>query len=145
MVIYLNKLTKVFAEIKCKRDDTIISVNNLRRTLYAASKQLPTDNPSIVFVRIPTSWIQYENLANEINKIIHNFFLNVPNINGVIFIWEEWIDLQKDFRASTLKYKLELNQLPTDPINNLNNLLLPMKIPSDIKDTFMELSFRKFI
>jgi hypothetical protein len=142
--IYFKKATKIFAEIKCKRDDTVVNVNNLRRTLYAAEKQLPTNNPSVVFVRIPTNWIRYENLAPEVNKVIHNYFRNIFHVNCVVFVWEEWIELQGNRRVSTLKSKLVLHPSPQYPLANLNELILSTQINSSSKGTFVELSFGKF-
>ena len=143
--IYFKKATKIFAEIKCKRDDTVVNVNNLRRTLYAAEKQLPTNNPSVVFVRIPKNWIQYEKLAPEVSRAIRNFFHNISHVNGVVFIWEEWIELQGDLRASTLKFRIDLHPSPQNPLDNLNELLLPKQITLSAKGALMELSFGKFI
>jgi hypothetical protein len=142
--IYFRKRANIFAEIKCKRDETAVNVNNLRRTLYEAEKQLPTAKPGVVFVRIPTDWLQYENLAPEVDRVIRNFFRNISHVNAVVFVWEEWIELQENLRASIIKFKLNLHPSPQYSFDNLNELLLPTQIPSRTKGGFMELSFGKF-
>jgi hypothetical protein len=145
MEIYFKKATKISAEVKCKRDDTAVNVNNLRRTLYAAEKQLPTDNPSVVFVRITPNWIQYKNLAPELSRTLNNFFRNVSHVNSIILVWEEWSKLQGNRALSTVKFRFESHPSPQYPIENLNDLLLPGKIPSSTNGTFVELAFGKFI
>lgn len=142
--IKFKKTTSIFAEIKCKRDETAVNVNNLRRTLYIAEKQLPTNNPNVVLVRIPTSWREYEKLAPEVNRTTRNFFRNVSHINAIVFIWEEWFELEGNGRMSALKFKIDLHPSPQHPFDNLTELLIPAQIPSSIKSTFLELSFGKF-
>jgi hypothetical protein len=142
--IYFRKRANIFAEIKCKRDETAVNVNNLRRTLYQAEKQLPTAKPGVVFVRIPTDWLQSENLAREVDRVIRNFFRNVSHVNAVVVVWEEWIELQDNRRGSTLKFRLHLHPSPQHSCDNLNELLLPTEIPLRTKGSFMTLSFGEF-
>lgn len=66
-------------------------------------------------------------------------------MNGVVFIWEEWIELQGDLRASTLKFRIDLHPTPQNPLDNLNELLLPKQITLSAKGALTELSFGKFI
>jgi hypothetical protein len=142
--ICFHKESNINAEVKCKRDDTAVDVNNLRRSLYRAEKQLPTTCPGVVFARIPTDWLSYQQLEPEVATTLRNFFRNVSHVNAVVFIWEEWFELQNGLRASTLKYKLTLHPSPEHPIENLDGLLLDRQIPPAAKGTFLQLSFGKF-
>lgn len=145
--IKFKKTTDVFAEIKCKRDETIVDVNNLRRTLYAAEKQLPTSNPSVVLVRIPTDWIQYEKLMPEINKVINDYFQKVSHVNAVVFFWEDWFELQGGLKISTILIRPYLHPSPQNPLDELSDLFLPpfpVQIPLNSKGSLLEFSFGKF-
>ena len=142
--IDFRKSSNIFAEIKCKRDETTVNINNLRRTLYKAEKQLPTTNAGILFVRIPTNWIKYKNLAPDVDKVLRNFFNKISHVNAVVFVWEEWISLKNNLKASTLKYRLNPNPLPKYPLDKLNELLSARQLPSETKGALMELSFGEF-
>lgn len=137
----------IFAEIKCKRDETLVDVNNLRRTLYDAEKQLPSNNSSIVFVRIPTDWLKYEKLAPEVSKVISDYFQKVYHVNAVVFFWEDWFDFQGGLKISTIQVKVNLHHSPQYPVDNLNDLflpLLPTQITSNPKGSLLEFSFGMF-
>lgn len=142
--IKFKKITTILGEIKCKRDETVVDVNNLRRTLYDAEKQLPTDNPSIVFVRIPEVWLKYGNLAPEVGRVIQNFFQKIFHINAVVFIWEDCITLPGNRKASRIKFRIESHPSPKNTLDNLNDLLLPIQILPSVTGSFLELSFGKF-
>lgn len=145
--IKLKKTTDVFAEIKCKRDETLVNINNLRRTLYDAEKQLPTSNPSVVLVRIPTDWLKYEKLAQEVSKVIDDYFQKVSHVNAVVFFWEDWFELQGGLKISTIQVRINLHPSPQNPVDNLNDLflpLLPAQSSSNPKGSLLEFSFGKF-
>jgi len=137
----------IFAEIECKREKTLVKTNSLRRTLYKAEKQLPTNNPSVVFVRIPTDWVEYENLAQEVDRVLRNFFRNVVHINAVVLIWEEWIRLPGNLKASVLKYRPYLHPTPQHDLGDFdidNELMTPQNFQILPTSSFIKLSFGTF-
>lgn len=142
--INFKKTTNTFAEIKCKRDETPVSVTGLVDVLYKAEKQLPDTNSTIIFVRIPTDWLKNDNLIQEIGKIMQNFFQDVRHINAVVFIWEDWLDLPDSRKVSTIQFKLNLHPSPQYPLEDLNDLFLPAQILPPTRGSYLELSFGRF-
>lgn len=142
--IILDHERKIYAEIKCKRDETPVNVNNLRRTLYAAGKQLPLNGPSVIFYRIPENWSNYSNLAKEMNKVVRNFFHNIAHVNAVVLVWEEWIAAFDSSKVSTIKYKTYQHPSPEFSFGRIKELLTPVNVPPNTKSGFMDLSFGKF-
>lgn len=142
--IIVGKESRIYAEIKCRRDETPVNVNNLRRTLYSAEKQLPLDAPCLIFCRIPEDWSKFSNLANEMNKVIRNYFHNIDHVNAVVLVWEEWISAFNDSKVSTIKYKIYQHPSPKISFGRIDKLMTPVNIPPNTKGSFMDLSFGKF-
>ena len=90
------------------------------------------------------NWIEYEKLAPEVDRVLTKFFGNISHVNAVAFVWEDWIELQENLKASTIKFRLNLHPSPEHPFDDLSELLQPSQIPSEIKGGFMELSFGTF-
>lgn len=50
--------TMVHCEMKCKIETTKFSTNTIRNAFKIACKQLPKDKINIVFLKVPTDWLQ---------------------------------------------------------------------------------------
>ena len=58
IVFELPTRTEAFAEIKCKEEETPYSDATLRRALAKARQQIGKDNAGVVFVKVPTAWVE---------------------------------------------------------------------------------------
>ncbi len=140
--INLREGNVLCAEVKCKREDTAISTNNLRRTLYRAEKQLPKTASNVIFVRLPTTWVQDPQYTVEIDQVLIKFFDNVRHINAVVIIWEECIQLDKSpSKARILKYQPKLHPSPLISCHGLDKLFTRLELVPPIEGNYLPLSF----
>ncbi len=144
-VIFKN--INLSVEIKCKREETPVNVNSLRRTLYHAAKQLPIKKPCVVFVRIPEHWTKHEDITPKLNKMLRIFFRNKDNthIKAIVFVWEEYIELRDKRMVYILKNKPNLH--PTSGNLYLLNELITtqnLTVPFTTTGSAMKLSFGIF-
>ncbi len=81
---------QINCEVKHKIESTAFSENTLKNTVSGANKQLPKDNHSIIFVKIPFEWVTIPNVENEILRVFNPFFLrNRTNNLAIVIRWEE--------------------------------------------------------
>jgi len=86
----LNCELKVTTEEKDLQKSTIVN------KLNAARKQLPREQPGIIFVKIPESWLKQTSAQQLLNESIDQFFRNTNRVVAVVLRWEELIvDLGK--------------------------------------------------
>jgi hypothetical protein len=131
-------------EVKCKREDMSMDANSLRRTLYIAEKQLPTNAPGVIFARLPTARGRDASFSSQVTKVFRNFFQNVHHISAVVLVWEEWIKLSGDHNSRLLRYRSNLHPSPKYPVDGLDEILLPADSIPDDRGLFLSLSFGVF-
>jgi hypothetical protein len=81
---------KVNCEMKSKCEGTEPDQNSLRNRLKQASKQLPKNEPNIVFVRLPETWMNSHEAREEVKQGITGYFRDSTRATSVIVHWEEW-------------------------------------------------------
>jgi hypothetical protein len=79
----------VCADAKCKVEATEYSENSVRNSLNDARKQFPNDRPSIVFVKIPSSWFDQPNIKYELTRIANEFLRGTGRVVSVKYYVEE--------------------------------------------------------
>ncbi len=134
----------IFAEIKCKREESPASANSLRNTLRKARSQLPEKSPSILFIRLPTNWTKDVEFVSRTDEVIADFFRNVSRVNAVIFVWEEWVTLEDNRRLWVLKFRPSFNLSPKYSIKGLDRLIKDFGDMPTTENSFMSLSFGEF-
>jgi hypothetical protein len=70
-------------EVKNKASSTIIGKSTIESSLKAARKQLPTDRPNVIFLRVPSSWL-VDATGTVIPKAIIEFFVKTQGVYAVI-------------------------------------------------------------
>lgn len=81
-IIYPDGLT-VCADAKCKVEAKPLSRNSVRRSLRKAREQLPSDRPSIAFVKVPQHWIDDPANAIELENIASEYLRNTGRLVSI--------------------------------------------------------------
>jgi hypothetical protein len=73
------------ADAKCKFESTAIDVRSVENSLRKARRQLPPDQPGIIFVKTPQSWIADVQTANALVNVGSEFLRRTSRIVSVKF------------------------------------------------------------
>jgi hypothetical protein len=77
-------------EVKHKIESTNLSENTINKAIRESANQLPNDNPSIIFIKIPEDWTKNELLSVILNKTFDSFFRRKSLTTlGIMVRWEE--------------------------------------------------------
>lgn len=63
----------VCADAKCKLESTEIDPVSVRNTLSEGRRQLPRDQPGILYVKVPQHWFERPEMAEELRRIAYGF------------------------------------------------------------------------
>jgi hypothetical protein len=85
--------TATACEVKCKIDNTKMSSNTIENAIGKARKQLPTDKPGIVFLRVPEAWDTDASFSDQLMKAVANAFRASKRLSAVIVHWKQWDEL----------------------------------------------------
>lgn len=124
----------VNCEVKHKIEDTNPSKKTLEKTLSAAKKQVPHDEPAMFFIKIPVEWIKYSYLKRVIERTKGTFFPRSLNVLGFILHWEEPDDNREGIFF--WKYRYEVNSFCTYKNERLTGLILG---EIELRDTIVRL------
>jgi len=102
--------TRVAADTKCKLETNLYSPRSFRNSLEDARRRnLPKDQPGIIFVKIPNEWIELGSPSIAILNEIRRFLFNTRRIISV------QIYTSKDiFGFDEFDYALDLWEFPND-------------------------------
>jgi hypothetical protein len=73
------------ADAKCKFETTEINPQRILNSLKKAQKQLPSDRPCIIFMKVPQSWVADVAMAVQMVEIGLNFMRNTDRIVSIKF------------------------------------------------------------
>jgi hypothetical protein len=77
---------KVCGETKCKVESTTASEQTIISSLEdARNRNLPSDQPGIIFAKVPADWIRDDAGAELLNNAANRFLTTAPNIVSVKF------------------------------------------------------------
>ncbi|MFZ2150926.1 MAG: hypothetical protein WAZ12_03605 [Candidatus Absconditicoccaceae bacterium] len=81
----------VNCEVKHKMESTELSEKTLERSLKEARSQLPDNEASLIFLKIPEEWTKQDNIYEVFQKTINNFFTssNSQNVIGIVLRREQ--------------------------------------------------------
>lgn len=112
----------VNCEVKHKIEDTVPSKKALERTLSAAKAQVPSEEPAILFTKIPVEWVRCPEISEIVERTKGTFFPRSSNILGIIFHWEEPSTEREG--AFFWKFRYEINSDCRFENSELSNLIL---------------------
>jgi hypothetical protein len=76
-------------DIKCKIEGTHYAESSLLNSLKKAQKQLPSDRPGIVFVKVPQPWVDLSTgnlgVETDVSKTLTKFFKTAKRVVLVVF------------------------------------------------------------
>jgi hypothetical protein len=73
------------ADAKCRLEGTHVRVDTLRNSLNKArSNNLPPDKPGVIFVKVPQTWLEREDLREEISATVWAFLRNTQRVVSVV-------------------------------------------------------------
>jgi hypothetical protein len=87
--IPLHETIKVNCEMKSKTEGTDLGEGAIRNPLQAARKQLPANEPGLVFLKVPEPWVQQPEEARILPTIIDAFLRGTSRVTAVVLRWEE--------------------------------------------------------
>jgi hypothetical protein len=80
----------VACEVKCKVEGSSLGASAIKSRLNEAREQLPTDRPSIVFLKIPEEWALDPNVKSQVDAALNDVFLRSGRISAIIIRYELW-------------------------------------------------------
>lgn len=98
---------RINCEMKCKLETTELSHGSILSTLNKARKQLPANEPGIIFVKIPEKWVRTQDIERVVGQAISEFFRNTNRVGGLVFHWEEWEPILPNSFARATIYRPE--------------------------------------
>jgi hypothetical protein len=75
----------VCADVKCKLESTDIDPLSVRNTLSAGRRQLPRDQPGILYVKVPQHWFERPEMAEELRRIAQGFLRSTARVVMVCY------------------------------------------------------------
>lgn len=75
-------------DAKCKIESTSYSLNTVLSTLRDGQKQLPSDRPGILFVKVPQDWIAASSFKDEMQELAKQFFRGTKRVVSLEFFGE---------------------------------------------------------
>jgi hypothetical protein len=89
--IILSDGCVVCADAKCKIEARDFSEETVKNSLHEARKQFPSDRPSVIFMKIPTQWMDARYAKKPLNGIAEHFLRGTGRIVSVKFYVSEVI------------------------------------------------------
>lgn len=113
---------QINVEVTAKDDDTQISVLTIQNTLNDKRKQLPDDNPAVLYVIIPTAWTDNGEVAEAVfTEATDSFFAGSKRINAIVIWWERSFELDEG-RVIARAFRPYLHPDPRHQIDDLSFL-----------------------
>ncbi len=78
-------------ELKVTTEERDLQKSTIINKLNVARKQLPEEQPGIIFLKIPESWLKQTSTQQLISESIDQFFRNTNRVVAVVLRWEELI------------------------------------------------------
>ena len=73
----------VCAETKCKVEETEITLDTIEHSFDKARRQMPSDTPGIIFVKVPRFWLNDENFAFAMARLANEYFQKANKIVSI--------------------------------------------------------------
>jgi hypothetical protein len=76
---------KACADAKCRLEGTEVRADTVRNSLTKArTNNLPPDKPGIIFVKVPQTWLEQDDVRKGIYAVIEGFLRNTQRIVSVV-------------------------------------------------------------
>jgi hypothetical protein len=76
---------KACADAKCRLEGTEVRADTVRNSLNKArTNNLPPDKPGIIFVKVPQTWLEQEDVRKGIYSVVGNFLRKTKRIVSVV-------------------------------------------------------------
>jgi hypothetical protein len=73
------------ADAKCRLEGTEVRAETVRNALTKARTQnLPADKPGIIFVKVPQTWLEWEDVRTGMYAVVRDFLRNTGRIVSVV-------------------------------------------------------------
>jgi hypothetical protein len=73
------------ADAKCRLEDTEMRAETVRNSLNKArTNNLPSDQPGIVFVKVPQAWLEQQEVRLGIRDVVNAFLRNTERIVSIV-------------------------------------------------------------
>jgi hypothetical protein len=73
------------ADAKCRLEGTEVRADTVKNSLNKArSSNLPPDKPGIIFVKVPPTWLEHEDVRKGIYAVVEGFLRNTERIVSVV-------------------------------------------------------------
>lgn len=102
----------LYCEMKCKAEGTGLSEGAVRNPLQTARKQLPPDQPGLVFLKLPEIWLLQEDVAHIVPSTVDAFLRGTSRVVAVVITWEEQRPLPPGGAITLYRFRLERGAAP---------------------------------
>jgi hypothetical protein len=76
---------EVCADAKCRLEDTEARAETIRNSLVRArTHNLPADKPGVIFVKVPQTWFEQDDIRTGIRPVVESFLRNTGRIVSVV-------------------------------------------------------------
>jgi hypothetical protein len=82
------------ADAKCRLEDTEVRAETVRNSLNKArSNNLPADKPGIIFVKVPQTWLEQDDVRKGIYAVVESFLRSTERVVSVVIYATHAIEL----------------------------------------------------
>jgi hypothetical protein len=118
------------AEAKCNIETTMFGEGTIRNKLDGARKQLPSDRPGIIFVKMPPRWMDESEFLKMTSEVAQSFLRGTRRIVSVKF-YVSPISIDSDYTKQQHAFK-EISNPDTDFGGKKNwDLFCTMDLPPE--------------
>jgi len=128
LTAWLRDGSRIACESKCKLESTTRSLATVRNALNDARGQLPNDCVTVVFLKIPESWLT-SFAGIDIRFGIAQAFATTGRISAVVVHWEQWENIGQDGSRRRVKYDVQVNPNARVQCTELDVVLETQGIP----------------
>jgi hypothetical protein len=73
------------ADAKCRLEDTEVRADTIKNSLAKARRNnLPPDKPGIIFVKVPQTWLERDDVRKDIYGVVEGFLRNTERVVSVV-------------------------------------------------------------
>jgi len=133
IVITLDSGAKLNCELKVTTEEKDLSKNTILDKFKKARKQLPEEQPGMIFLKIPESWPKQSNAQTVLNESLSEFLRNTNRVVAIVLRWEELaVDINKP-KPAMLKtlFRIEPNRKSKFYNSEIENILQQIHNPSE--------------
>ena len=129
--IMLSSGGKLNCEMEVTTEEKDLRQSTILNKLKGAKKQLPKEQPGMIFLKIPESWPKQSDAQTILNESLNKFLGDTNRVIAVVLRWEELIVDLSILRPAVLKifFRIEANTSSKFYSPEIENILWQINNP----------------